>query len=975
MSYFEANYDSVRYPYETEYKKGLRKSQIGAIHAIASHFTTSETPAIITMPTGSGKTAILILSAFILRANRVLVLTPSRLVRKQIKDDFSLLKTLLDINALVDIHEKPKVYELCNKITSQEQWEKLREYDVVVATPMSISPVIEGIPNPPYDLFDLILFDEAHHSPADTWNKLTQIFSKALKILFTATPYRRDKKEIKGKFIYNYSISDAFNDGVFGKIEYIPVTSESENADISIAKKAEEIFSQDKINGFKHYIMVRTDTNKRADELVEIYRKNTNLKLELINSKHSYKHIKEVINMLYKGEVDGVICVNMLGEGFNFPNLKIAAIHSPHKSLEVTLQFIGRFARTNASDIGVAKFIALPSEIEIECEKLFEEGAVWQDIITNLSENKVNEEIELRETIDTFKCILNKDDETKDLSLLSLTPFTHVRIYSIDDFKINSEIDFGKNIVVVNKHVSEEHSTVVLLTKEIKNPKWTNLNMFQKIQYDLFVIYYDRANKLLFINATIKTEEIYKTIAEAYTKSIPKRLPISKINKVLANLKNTEFFNIGMRNGVQSSNTESYRIISGSNAQKAIRKTDGRIYHRGHCFGKGIGENGEITVGYSSGSKVWSNSYLSIPMFLKWCKYIASKINSKVVVKTNSALDFLPISEEVTSFPKGTVISADWNKETYIKPPIIKCKNDIENLPHIQLLDTELEIISSTNELLVIALKHKYFKFKIKFSLNDTKYFACSDENINNFYIVKMFDEITLLQYLNENPLTLYFNDFSSLVGNEYYRKNYVEPILINQDILETINWLDKGVDITKEFGKVATGKQSIQEYLNLYLIEKDLNFIYYDHGTGEIADFITAKIYETHITIQLYHCKGAGGKSPGDRVGDVYEVCGQVVKSTLWTELKRLKSKLRDRMKSHDDSNDNPGNYKRDSYEKFLEIINLGETMAIYFEIVLVQPGISKLGMSEKISSVIASADDFCINQGYEHIKVLCSP
>lgn len=43
-----------------------------------------------------------------------------------------------------------------------------------------------------------------------------------------------------------------------------------------------------------------------------------------------------------------MICVDMLGEGFDFPNLKIAAIHEPHKSLASTLQFIGRFARTNA---------------------------------------------------------------------------------------------------------------------------------------------------------------------------------------------------------------------------------------------------------------------------------------------------------------------------------------------------------------------------------------------------------------------------------------------------------------------------------------------------------------------------------------------------------------------------------------------------------------------------------------------------
>lgn len=40
---------------------------------------------------------------------------------------------------------------------------------------------------------------------------------------------------------------------------------------------------------------------------------------------------------------------NKMGEGFDFPFLKIAAIHAPHQSLAVTLQFIGRFARTRYS--------------------------------------------------------------------------------------------------------------------------------------------------------------------------------------------------------------------------------------------------------------------------------------------------------------------------------------------------------------------------------------------------------------------------------------------------------------------------------------------------------------------------------------------------------------------------------------------------------------------------------------------------
>ncbi|PAC30611.1 hypothetical protein CEJ87_18090 [Caldifermentibacillus hisashii] len=41
-----------------------------------------------------------------------------------------------------------------------------------------------------------------------------------------------------------------------------------------------------------------------------------------------------------------VVCVNMFGEGIDIPNLKIAAIHDKYKSLPITLQFIGRFART-----------------------------------------------------------------------------------------------------------------------------------------------------------------------------------------------------------------------------------------------------------------------------------------------------------------------------------------------------------------------------------------------------------------------------------------------------------------------------------------------------------------------------------------------------------------------------------------------------------------------------------------------------
>jgi len=106
--------------------------------------------------------------------------------------------------------------------------------------------------------------------------------------------------------------------------------------------------------------MVRTDSRKRAIELFGICQAQTGLRLKIVTGDKSLRYGKGVIEQLTTGELDGIICVNMLGEGFNFPSLKIAAIHSPHRSLSVTLQFIGRFARTAGENLGPATFLAIP---------------------------------------------------------------------------------------------------------------------------------------------------------------------------------------------------------------------------------------------------------------------------------------------------------------------------------------------------------------------------------------------------------------------------------------------------------------------------------------------------------------------------------------------------------------------------------------------------------------------------------------
>jgi primosomal protein N' len=84
------------------------------------------------MPTGSGKTAVLIGAAFLLQSRRVLVITPSRMVREQIAEEFRLLRVLKMVGAVSADLPTPSVYAVENRIEAEEEWQALTFHDVIV---------------------------------------------------------------------------------------------------------------------------------------------------------------------------------------------------------------------------------------------------------------------------------------------------------------------------------------------------------------------------------------------------------------------------------------------------------------------------------------------------------------------------------------------------------------------------------------------------------------------------------------------------------------------------------------------------------------------------------------------------------------------------------------------------------------------------------------------------------------------------
>jgi superfamily II DNA or RNA helicase len=972
VSYFSDNYSRLTFPLVDGEKAGFREAQRGALFAIGSHFSGRNDAAIITMPTGTGKTAVLQATAFLLQASRVLVLTPSRLVREQIADDFKKLGVLKRLGAIPADLADPRVMATTGRITDPLQWEGLREFDVVVATVPSVSPHIEQIPAPPPDLFDLILVDEAHHSPAASWTATLDMFKDARRVLFTATPFRRDDREILGRFAYTYDLKRAYRDGVFGHIQFqlvdqIPAgDNRQQMEDIATATAAERKLAADRAAGFDHLLMVRTDSKRRAAELVELYENHTALRLRLIQGTHSLIHVKRVLAALAANELDGIVCVNMLGEGFDMPRLKVAAVHSPHRSLAVTLQFIGRFARTAGERLGEATFLATASGVKVEAEKLYSAGAIWADIIPNLSAARVQREVEAREFIETFERDMGTIPDLSDMSLYSLSPYAHVKIYRLrEPFDINTAPNFGADREQIFGRVSEDTTSSVYVTRMRSPVPWSTDDELIDVEYDLFIFYFDPASSLLFICASSRGDGLYRRVVRDLVGYDPKILGLSELNRTLKELEQPRFFNVGMRNRQQSSLTESYRMLTGSHVDEAIRVEDARLFHRGHCFGSATENGNEVTIGLSSASKVWSNTSYTLPELLAWCRNLARKILDTKAAVTGSNLDLLQMGEIVSKIPART-LWAEWDKNVYIDPPLARF--EVDGRPYQDALTQfSLDVEQSDENGVLLLLEGPSLETRIQFKIAESPQFSYRTDEEAKVELVFGRRGEDIVDYLNDSPLNLMLDDWSRICGEEHFPAPAEPYNPFDRERIRVIDWEGGGVDIRVEYadnhGNVIPS--SIQLFLERELNVDANTVVFWDHGSGEAADFVVLRpAADDGLNVTLYHCKGAGGVAPGNRVADVYEVCAQAVKSIIWCDLPRLVDRLLDRRAR----GKGVGRLIRGDEASMRA---LAARRPVKFGMVVVQPGITKGGLEPRLAEVLAAANYHLVRAGHDELEV----
>lgn len=358
----------------------LREPQREAHRAVREHFASSNEPGILQIPVGCGKTGIMSTLPFGISEGRVLVITPSLTIRKGVQEALDVTSRecfWTKMRVLSDFTAGPWTAVLDGPAANVHD---AIESDFVVTNVQQLaSRADRWLPKFPPDFFDMILVDEGHHAPAESWQKVFRRFPDAKVVSLTATPFRADEKQMHGELLYKFSFTKAMVNGYIKQIHSRNVAPAelyfTYSDDTSVKHTLEEVLELREEAWFRRGVALSTECNRHIVEAsiqqCDAMRAATGVKHQVIAAACSVDHARQVaalyvecgyvaaeihsdmdedeqeavLERLRTGALDCIVQVQMLGEGFDHPRLSVGAIFRPFRSLAPYIQFVGRVMR------------------------------------------------------------------------------------------------------------------------------------------------------------------------------------------------------------------------------------------------------------------------------------------------------------------------------------------------------------------------------------------------------------------------------------------------------------------------------------------------------------------------------------------------------------------------------------------------------------------------------------------------------
>lgn len=212
------------------------------------------------------------------------------------------------------------------------------------------------------DMFGLLVVDEAHHAPANTYGQVLPLFPSRYRVALTATPYRKDgMHELLwlqfGEIIYRLNKRDLEEHGRLMTPVIYPIPT---HFNYDFQNDFVNMISALCHNNSRHQLVVETILNthrpggcslvltERVEHATRLYQslQEADQPVVVLHGKLSGKLRESAMDRLQNGDAEILVAtLSLIGEGWDHPPLETLYLTVPNGNRTKTTQALGRILR------------------------------------------------------------------------------------------------------------------------------------------------------------------------------------------------------------------------------------------------------------------------------------------------------------------------------------------------------------------------------------------------------------------------------------------------------------------------------------------------------------------------------------------------------------------------------------------------------------------------------------------------------
>ena len=887
-----------------------RRPQLGALAGVMAHWTrTTAMASLVSLPTGTGKTAVGLAAPYLAEEppERVLVVVPSVVLREQLSSQFRSQDVLRRIG-VIQHPEDPAVLELAGHGTD---WAAVAEHDVVVALPQSISPRHHEANPPPPGLFDLVIVDEAHHTPAATWQAILDHFDWRHALLLTATPTRRDRKEVPGETVYRYPLRRAIDDGSFHQITPhlldAPDPFDRDAADLLIAERVVSLAQEGQ--HADSTVMIRGRTLARVHQLATLY-ESLGLPAKELHSRVPSAQRQEILAGLTDGSVRAVVVDAMLGEGFDLPSLRITGYHDKHRSFEPTIQLIGRLARTSPDHPADSILVTVRDHdvyphLQGALRFLYDnEDRDWASVLPAVIDDHAEAEQETQEYVEAFPAAearVNLPSITPQMRAVGLqTPDLDWRPWFVTG-EIPDELNLWTPFaggIVVYRGAHPTSRLFVVVTEHREMPRWSSDADLASREFKLHLLAYrpPAGDHPAFVFVNTDDGHVMRVLRDLLAMPEGTRLiDHQRLHHYLDHLPRLSVSNVGMRTtGLAGRGSTSYRQFMGSGVEQGLRRSDVASAALGHVMLQ-YEEDGRSASGGAAleKAKIWLQRYVPLLAYDRWVDEVTAGLRNGEV-GAGRLLPEVDRGRSLREWPHNPVLAAEHHPVLLGQGWVVDGHFPIEDLLLTPVPDQEVPDPDGVLRLALVGFDGEEVLSELHLTPDGGLVETA------NLMVRRGHVEQALADLLTDLPPTVFFLDGTTVTGSTVYPPSGI-PRPFEPQRLIVHDWPNTKIT-TEPRGKMADDEtrvsvhEAFEAWADAGPSPWTYRWILCNDGSGEIADHLVIEEESTGVVrLGLWHSKPSGAASPGLRIGDLQVVAAQAARSRwhfrspgLWETLRR---------------------------------------------------------------------------------------